>query len=595
MRERLSSLLLAVLLLAGTALGQQEAEVEATVPAPEEAVDERADEEEETGLPGYSEIRTQVVTLLDGELRATVLNGVLRPSRGYIPLGLGFHNQGPQPHTVRIDIDAHGLGRVSTREVEVGPRQRFVTWVPVPIAARGGRVSVRGQGDTSATTNFYTVDPTGAAVLVLGTERAFQASTGLPRVERTPRMSVHFISLEDAPRELAAYVGHAAVVVAGDFTPLPADAWAALEAYAATGGHLVLTRPPRDVGERLPLLAGSPVGVAPYGFGQVRLCGQPKECGQELLSHVGTLKDDPHVGVVSPAGPAASWERNRHLLGGGEVPLLPGVQPPVGRFLLLILLFVLAVGPGGLALARRKGPVALLIAVPSVALLTCLAIVAWSVLVEGFSLHAARYSVTWLDRARDRALTVGLSGYYANLEPEGVRMPTLGALLGSDVSWAQEAVEADWTNGMAVTGGFLPSRTYREWGELAVVPTRARLAVRREGQGLWVQNALGAPLAGGYVRLGQQVWTVPALADGAEGEASLEPASAPEPLLSGFVSFPEPVGRRFNIIPSNVLGRRLEEGDFLARLEGPGLAPSAALPVELHEGLHFVRGRVDGP
>ena len=602
MRERLPLLLLAVLLVAGTALGQQETEVEATVPAPEEAVEETvvdeealAESEDETGRPGYAEVRGQTLTLLDGELRATLLNGVLRPSRGYIPLGLGFHNQGLRSHTLRIDITAHGLGRVSSRVVEVGPRQRFIAWVPVPIAARGGLVHLSGPDGDPVSTSFFTVDPTGAAVLVLGTERAFQAGTGLPRLERGPRMTTHFIPLEEAPRELAAYVGHSAVVVAGDVTALPADAWAALEAYAATGGHLVLTRPPRDVGERLPLLVGTRAGVGPYGFGQVRLCGEPKECGLELLSRVGTFKDSPPVGVVSPAGPAPSWQRGRHLLSDGEAPLLPGVQPPVGRFLLLILLFVLAVGPGGLVLARRKGPVALLIAVPSVALLTCLAIVAWSVLVEGFSLHAARYSVTWLDRARDRALTVGLSGYYANLEPEGVRMPTLGALLGSDVSWGQEAVEADWTNGMAVTGGFLPSRSYREWGELAVVPTRARLAVRREGQGLWVQNALGAPLAGGYVRLGQQVWRVPALAEGAEGEASLEPVSNTVPFPTEFVSFPEPVRRRFNIVPSNVLGRQLAEGDFLARLEGPGLTPSAALPVELHEGLHFIRGRVDGP
>jgi hypothetical protein len=302
------------------------------------------------------------------------------------------------------------------------------------------------------------------------------------------------------------------------------------------------------------------------------------------------------VTLVAPIGPPPSWQRGgRQLLNNGEQPLLPGVQAPVGRFLLLITLFVLAVGPGGLALARRKGPVALLIAVPSVALVTCLAIVGWAVLVEGFSVHAARYSLTWLDRARDRAVTVGLSGYYANLAPEGVRVPTLAALLGPDTDWEPPAVEADWTNGMAVTGGFLPSRSYREWGEVAVVPTRARLTVQREGAELRVRNALGAPLARGYVRLGEAVWTLPALAEGAEGVATLEPSSNAESTWPEFVSFPEPVRRRFNIVPWNVLGRSLGEGDFLVKLEGPGLVPTAALPVELHEGLHFVRGRVDGP
>jgi hypothetical protein len=39
----------------------------------------------------------------------------------------------------------------------------------------------------------------------------------------------------------------------------------------------------------------------------------------------------------------------------------------------------------------------------------------------------------------------------------------------------------------------------------------------------------------------------------------------------------------------------LPEGGFLAKLEGPGWTFSEALPVRLHEGLHLVRGRVDGP
>ncbi|MFY0581346.1 hypothetical protein ACN28S_50210 [Cystobacter fuscus] len=198
-------------------------------------------------------------------------------------------------------------------------------------------------------------------------------------------------------------------------------------------------------------------------------------------------------------------------------PLLPGVQAPVGRFLGLITLFVLAVGPGGLLLARRKGPVALLIAVPSVALVTCPAFVGWSVLVEGFSLHAARYSVTWLDRARDRTVTVGVGGYYANLEPESFQVPVLGALLSSDVDWEVRPLEADWTRGMVVTGGFLSARTYQEWGEVAVEPSRARLGVSAEGGQLRVRNALGAPLVEGYVRSGGGWWKLPALAEGAEG------------------------------------------------------------------------------
>ncbi|QRN98813.1 hypothetical protein JRI60_07220 [Archangium violaceum] len=620
MRERLATALLALLLCASPALAQPSA-VTAQVPAPvpppiapaqQEVVEEDAatevPEQEEmepatgeerwgTAHRGYLEVQSQSVNLAEGELRATLANGVLRPARGYVPMEVTLQNPGSTPRVVRIGIESNLTGRseVAAREVEVGPHQRLVAWVPIPVGVSGGMVRLRSPDATFRPYNFYSVDGEGQSTLVLGSEKSFQSGTSLPRVEKQPKLSVRFVPPEDAPRELASYVGHALVVVAGDVTSVPADAWNALEAYAATGGHLVLVRPPRDVAGRLPLLTSNDSGVQPYGFGVVRLCGKAEECGAGLLSDADAMEapSQGFVGVVSPVGRAPAWMHGSAMLNNGEQPLLPGVQAPVGRFLILITLFVLAVGPGGLALARRKGPVALLIAVPSVALVTCLAIVAWSVLVEGFSIHAARYSLTWLDREHDRALTVGVGGYYANLEPEGIQIPALGALLGPDLNWDMQVPEADWTNGMVVTGGFLPSRTYREWAEVAAVPSRARLIVRREGEVLRVQNALGAPLVAGYVEIGGREWSLPALADGAEGEATQAPSSTNHSLPE-LLGFSEPVKNRFARVPWDTLLGPLPEGDFIAKLEGRGMAPSSALEVELHEGLHVVRGRVDG-
>ncbi|MFL5357686.1 hypothetical protein [Archangium sp.] len=617
MDERLAAVLLALLVCAGPVWAQEAEAPQAPVAAPAEAdpaaaagEDAEADEEAEpeavqghmgwAASTGYQEVQTHMESEADGDLRISVGSAVLRPLRGYIPLQVMVHNSGSAPRVVRISIDSNGVGRaeLASRQVEVGPRQLLTVWLPVPVAAHGGSVRVQSPGLGFRIFSFYSMDPVGQPVLVLGSEKAFKAGTQLKRVDNGPKLSARFVGLEDAPRELAAYVGHAFVVVAGDVTAIPADAWSALEAYASTGGTLVLLRPPRDVNTRLPLLSGTTSGgVHPYGFGKVRLCGMAEACGAALLADATAMgePDKAQAGVISPVGPPPSWQRHSYMLNDGEQPLLPGVQAPVGRFLLLITLFVLAVGPGGLALARRKGPVALLIAVPSVALVTCLAIVVWSVLVDGFSVHASRYSLTWLDRPRDRALTVGISGYYANLEPDGIHVPALAALLGPDVDWDAQAVEADWSNGMAVTGGFLPSRTYREWGELAVVPTRARLVVRREGKEWRVQNALGAPLAEGYVRLGGKVWELPALADGAEaaltsGSDSTSRKTAPQ--LASFFGAPE---RRFKNVSWSELDKPLQEGGFLARVEGPGMLPTAVLPVELHQGLHLVRGRVDGP
>lgn len=588
-RKRLPPVLLVILLGTGAALAQEQVETG-------QGLENSAEAEEDAWELGYQEIPRTGSEWSEGGLRVSVAAGVLRPAYGYMPLDVMIHNEGATPRSVHIGFKPNDAqGELAARDVEVGPSQRLVTWLPVPVSMRYGTIRLQGAGVFFQPFSFYALDPvSGDAVLVLGTEQVFQAGTGLPRVERRPRLSVRFVPPEDAPRELAAYVGHAAVVVAEEVAALPADVWTALEAYAATGGRLVLVRPSGDMGERLPLLANTALGVNPYGFGQVRLCQNADDCGPGLLSDVIPLGQEVRPRLVAPVGPAPRWEHN-HLLKDGEQPLLPGVQAPVRRFLFLLTLFVLVVGAGGLVLVRRWGSVALLIAVPSVALVTCLGMIAWSVLVEGFSTQASRYSLTWLDRARDRAVTVGVAGYFSNLSPGSVRVPVLGVLLAPDVEWESRALEVDWTNGMVVKEGFLRSRTYREWAEVAVVPTRARFVVRREGNGLRVQNALGASLVEGYVRLGTQVWVVSALPDGAEAEATLTPESAEHLSFEGFARFAEPVHRRFSGVPWAVLGQPLPEGTFLAKLGGSGLAPTSALPVELHEGLHFVHGRVDGP
>ncbi len=566
-------------LLAGTAWAQT-------------TVDSPATTQVTPSVAGYSSLGAgRPTTLSEQGLRASVSSNALRSPRGFTPLAVSLYNPGTVPRPVLLTFQAHDSGRsmVARREVEVGARQRLVTHVYVPSAVRSGTLRMSSPEVDPGVVPMYFDEAEGAAVLVLGSEQGFEASTGLSKVTSSPVLTAHFLEPADAPRELAGYVGYPTIVVAGETGALSAEVWTALEAYAAAGGHLVLTRPPRDVARYLPLLSAISSEVHLYGFGQVRLCGEMEACGQGLS--MDSLVPEP---VVKAVGTAPSWQRSSLTLRDGAQPLLPGARAPVGRFLFLITLFALAVGPGGLLLARRKGPVALLVAVPSVAFVTCLAIIAWSVLVDGFSTKSSRYSVTLLDRPRARAVVLGLGSYYANLARDELRLPALGVLLGPEQTEDQVA-EADWTNGMTVVGGFLPSRTYREWGEAVVLPTRARLSVRREGEALRVQNALGTSIETGYVKQGGEVWKVVALGEGAEGTALPLPDSERESSVASLTSFTEPVMQRFAGLDWSVLRQPLQEGEFLVHLGGLGWAPTSALPVELHEGRHFVRGQVDGP
>lgn len=576
---------------------------EAAEEAPATAVDA---EEIDSGpeRSGYADTTGNMENMedLDG-LSVSVRTGALRAKRGFTPLEVTLHNTANVPRPVRLSFQGYGSGSTTTeRIVELAGRQRLTTHLLIPAPVPSGMLTVSGPGIRPRNTGIYLDEGNALVALVLGPSKAFEAATGIARAEDShpAQVDVRFVPVQDAPRELAAYVGFPLVMVTEEVVSVPADVWAALENYAAAGGSLLVVQPPRDLPQRLPLLTPEPQRDAwnAYGFGKVYLCRSgAKDCGNAVQAVAQDSKPP-----LDPVGPPPRWETNRYALSGGETPLLPNALVPLGRFLCLIFVFSLAVGPGGLMLARRKGPVALLIGVPAVALFTCLIIVGNSLLVDGFVTHASRYSYTWLDRPRDRAVTAVVAGYYANLSADTVRIPSQSVLIApAEVDdWT---VDVNWTGGGMEAEGFLPARTYVEWAEVSVLSSRARLVVRPEGKTVKVQNALGAPLQRAYFRYKKRNYWVPELADGAEAQAvdvstndasAKEQREAQERHLEDLVDPPVALKRRVAKVGDNFLAP-LEEGGFVAKLGGMGYGPLAGMKVELHEGLHYVRGQVDAP
>ncbi|RKH64002.1 hypothetical protein D7V93_08025 [Corallococcus llansteffanensis] len=543
---------------------------------------------EEEPPAGYREVVETPDTFPDkGDLQATLRAVTLVPQRGYTPIQVTVHNLGGQPRPVHLSI--HSQGRITERSLQVGPRERVVTYLMLPADLNGGRLEMASPGVQTSSSSFYLDSYRGARVMVLGDVKSFERTTGLSRSEdnQEPLVATRFLDARVAPRDLAAYVGYDAVLVTVPPDEVPDDVWAVLESFALSGGRLMLTQPPANPRLHFPLLQDARAELSAYGFGQVRQCRDASPvCGQKLGQDVASA-----AGIVLPAGPPPRWERS-DMLRDGRQPLLTSARAPVGRFMFLIFLFTLAVGPGGLMLARRKGPLAVLIAVPTLAAITCLALVAWSVLVDGFRVHAARYSLTLLDRERSRAVTVGLTAWYANLAEESVSMPAASVLLSP-----QEPEEPprtlDWTQGLVLRDSFLPSRTYREWGEVAVLPSRARLTARKVEDGLIIQNALGADVVAGRVRFQGQLWELPAMADGAEARAVQLPSEPKDPLsdpgTDTALELPYEVGLRL-LSATSPLQAELSEGDFLVRVGGRGFLPTAALDVDLEDAVHLVRG-----
>ena len=93
---------------------------------------------------------------------------------------------------------------------------------------------------------------------------------------------------------------------------------------------------------------------------------------------------DPFERQALEGGAVGTGERR---YGGGDAKselLLPQATAPLGRFLFIITLFTLAIGPGSVWVARRRGPAALLVTIPGTALVTCVLIIGYSLIADGF-------------------------------------------------------------------------------------------------------------------------------------------------------------------------------------------------------------------
>ncbi|WP_426735697.1 hypothetical protein [Myxococcus faecalis] len=547
---------------------------------------------------GYRDASGSVDSLAQDYLRVTVRRGSLKPQRGYWAAEVTLHNGDAQPHPVHLSFRP-SYGDVThsvVRTVELAPRQRLVTWLMAPVAWHSGVLTVEVPGLPPITEHLFPDNDRFEPVLVVGNSESFEAATGLSKTpeQEDPLFSVRFIDAQEAPRELAAYAGFEMVVLTETATKVPADVWAVLESYALSGGRLVVANPPRDLRERLQLLQSVPLQDGPYAFGGVWTCdNSAATCRHKIQSELSTLTDD-NRGKTRPQGLRSRWAA-KVSFGDDEAPLLGTARAPVGPFLLLMTAFALLVGPGAWWLTKRRGPVAVLIAVPAVSLVTCLVLIAWSVLVDGFAVHTARYSLTYLDGARARAVTVGLSGWYANLSPEPLRLPSSSVLIAPHDTEDLMA-DLDWTGGLTVGDGFLPPRTYREWGELAVVPSRARLVLVETGAEPKVQNALGVVVEEGVLRWNGQVRRLPRLADGEEGAlgaAEPDPGPSQANAADTLVEVGMPSSAQYRLQAALPLFRReLKDQEFVVRTSGPGPLPTSALSAEVEASVHLIRGEV---
>jgi len=187
-----------------------------------------------------------------------------------------------------------------------------------------------------------------------------------------------------------------------------------------------------------------------------------------------------------------------------QFPVVDELGTPVRGLFLLMLLFVVVIGPVNyLLLARRKKRLWLWWTVPAIAVAASLGVFGYALLAEGWRGYARTEVMTILDENAHRATTVGLTAFYSPLTPsDGLRfsydtevspqLPEMNRYYGSNRGGTPRAI--DWTEDQHLTSGWITARVPAHFAIRKSEPRRERLNVRREAGAISIVNGLGAEI-----------------------------------------------------------------------------------------------------
>ena len=181
-------------------------------------------------------------------------------------------------------------------------------------------------------------------------------------------------------------------------------------------------------------------------------------------------------------------------------PVVEKLVVPVRGLFLLMLIFVIVIGPLNLfILSRRKRKIWLLWTVPAISLITCVAVSAYSILSEGWSGKARTAGLTILDESSHQATTIGWSAFYSPLTPgEGLHYgyeTELTPQIGSQYSYNRSQAghrSVDWTEDQHLASGWVSARVPAHFRIRKSEVRRERITLNRgPGDSLSAVNGLG--------------------------------------------------------------------------------------------------------
>ena len=556
-------------------------------------------------------------------------------SHGYSEYRFVVRNKGSQPAKVAITLPAFtrpglkGCITSASREATVGAGATATLSVAYPalpsVVGDGAAVSVNGKayalplpvvlasnlgsrggrGTRMATATKYSLSGLNESLVLQSQsldEGFFVTGLSESRIQGVAERAPEPIS--DWSDNWLAYSRYDGVAVTtGDLDKLAGDprgqaVLLALWRYAETGGVLLAVGPgePRlpATWKRLPPAQGI-LAIRQVGFGQCLHCRE--ENPQRWHPVAWDLASSAFKGTGQP------WQRPHSIPTlQHSFPAVDDLGVPARGLFVLIVLFAIAIGPVNLwMLGRIKRRIWLFWTVPAISALTCLVVLGYTILGEGWSGHARLGGITLLDQPGDRASTLARSSYYSPLTPgNGLAFPedTEVQALGDDHPALNSNCVLEWKGEQRLGRGWVAARLPAHFAlRRSQAGPKLRLDLHRARDGtLSATNKLGADLRRLTVADEKgDLYTGGPIPAGAEaslrrtaGKAGGDPAKNWRDLYAitdwGMADPAMPLPQE-QLVPSSYLAV-LEQSPFLEPgLPGAARRPSPSVVIGLYSGL----------
>ncbi|HYG22109.1 MAG TPA: hypothetical protein VEH04_04940 [Verrucomicrobiae bacterium] len=264
-------------------------------------------------------------------------------------------------------------------------------------------------------------------------------------------------------------------------------------------------------------------------------------------------------------------------------PVVENVKIPVREIVVIMLAFVITIGPLNIVyLSRKKRRVWLLWTIPAISFVTTLGVFGYSVIREGFTPDIRMESITCLDQQNHRAITLGMVAYYCPLTPGGGLRFDSETEVTPQVSHDSNrgnARELDWTQGQHLERGWVTARVPAHFQLRKPETRRERIQV----EGTTLMNGLGVPIRElWFADASGKLFAVTNIPAGAK--AALQPAEGPGVRAGGFSTI-SVLAERFAFRPLDAIDpalalQILQPNTYIARLNSnpflePGLSSAS--------------------